>query len=250
VYKRQALSGKLLNLPTTIVMPHDAPAVKLAATRGYGAEVIEYDRMKTSREALSQQIAQESGATVIPPYDYPSVIAGQGTVAKELFESVGALDLLLVCCGGGGLLSGCAIAAYTLSPHCRVIGVEPEAGDDATRSFHTKTLQTVHNPDTIADGARTPFLGHHTFPLILHYVHDMVTVSDRSLLQTMLFLWERLKLVVEPTGALAATALLEKTIHPAPNSRVGVIISGGNVDLRRMLALGIGTVEDEAGYLV
>jgi threo-3-hydroxy-L-aspartate ammonia-lyase len=231
-----ALAGKLLNLPTTIVMPQDAPAVKLAATRGYGAEVILYDRAETRREVLTQQIAQERGAIVVPPYDHPPVIAGQGTAAKELFESVGELDWLLVCCGGGGLLSGCAIAAHALSPNCRVIGVEPERGDDATRSFHTKTLQTVHNPDTIADGARTPSLGNYTFPLVLHYVHDMVTVSDQSLLQTMFFLWERLKLIVEPTGALAATALLEKKINPAPDSRVGVILSGGNVDLRRGLA--------------
>ncbi|WP_416673333.1 threo-3-hydroxy-L-aspartate ammonia-lyase [Egbenema bharatensis] len=232
-----ALAGKLLNLPTTIVMPQDAPAVKRAATQGYGAEVILYDRAETRREVLTQQIAQERGAIVVPPYDYPPVIAGQGTAAKELFESVGELDWLLVCCGGGGLLSGCAIAAHALSPNCRVVGVEPETGDDATRSFHTKTLQTVHNPDTIADGARTPCLGDYTFPLVLHYVHDMVTVSDRSLLQTLFFLWERLKLVIEPTGALAATALLEKKINPAPDSRVGVILSGGNVDIRHILTL-------------
>lgn len=232
-----ALAGKLLKIQTTIVMPHDAPAVKLAATKGYGAEVILYDRSETSREALTQQLAQERAAIVIPPYDYPPVIAGQGTTAKELFESVGELDLLLVCCGGGGLLSGCAIAAHALSPRCRVVGVEPEKGDDATRSFHTKTLQTVHNPDTIADGARTPSLGNYTFPLVLHYVHDMVTVSDSALLQTMFFLWERLKLLVEPTGALAATALFEKQVSPPSNSRVGVILSGGNVDVRRVLSL-------------
>jgi threonine dehydratase len=232
-----ALAGKLLNIPTTIVMPHDAPAVKLAATRGYGAEVIPYDRSETTREALVKEIAQERDATIIPPYDYLPVIAGQGTTAKELFETVGELDLLLVCCGGGGLLSGCAIAANTLSPQCRVVGVEPENADDATRSFHSKTLQTVHNPDTIADGARTPSLGNYTFPLVLHYVHDMVTVSDDALLQTMFFLWERLKLIVEPTGALAATALLEGKVNPTPHSRVGVIISGGNVDLRRVLGV-------------
>jgi threonine dehydratase len=173
---------------------------------------------------------------VIPPYDHRHVIAGQGTTAKELFETVGELDWLLVCCGGGGLLSGCAIAAHALSPTCQVVGVEPEQGDDATRSFHTNTLQTVRNSNTIADGARTPSLGTLTFPLVLHYVHDMVTVSDTALLRTLFYLWERLKLVVEPTGALAATALLEGKLDLA-GSRVGVILSGGNVDLQRLLYL-------------
>jgi threo-3-hydroxy-L-aspartate ammonia-lyase len=231
-----ALAGRLLNIPTTIVMPQDAPAVKLAATRGYGAEVILYDRAKTSREALAREIAAERGATVIPPYDHRHVIAGQGTTAKELFETVGELDWLLVCCGGGGLLSGCAIAAHTLAPNCRVVGVEPEQGDDATRSFHTKTLQTVHNPETIADGARTPSLGTLTFPLVLHYVHEMVAVSDAALLRSLFYLWERMKLVIEPTGALAATALLEGKLD-LTGTRVGVIISGGNVDLQHLLHL-------------
>lgn len=230
-----ALSGQLLGVQTTIVMPQDAPAVKLAATQSYGAEVILYDRATTNREERCRQIAQERGSTVIPPYDHPHVIAGQGTTAKELFETVGKLDYLLVCCGGGGLLSGCAIAAHTLAPQCRVIGVEPEQGDDATRSFYSKTLQTVAYADTIADGARTPSLGQLTFPLVLHYVHDMVTVSDEALLKTMFFLWERLKIVVEPTGALAATALLEQRVAIPPNARVGVIISGGNVELQRFL---------------
>lgn len=228
-----ALSGKLLEIPTTIVMPADAPTVKLAATRGYGAEVVLYERSEVVREEVARRIAAERGSVVIPPYDHADVIAGQGTVAQELFEQVGELDYLLVCCGGGGLLSGCAIAAHRLSPGCRVIGVEPVAGDDATRSFHTRTLQTVHNPDTIADGARTPCLGQLTFPLVLHYVHDMVTVSDEALLRTLYFLWERLKLVIEPTGALAATALLEGIVQ-APGARVGVIISGGNVDLQQL----------------
>jgi threonine dehydratase len=231
-----ALAGKVLAIPTSIIMPEDAPAVKQAATRGYGAEVILYDRSETTRETLCQQLAEERGATVIPPFNHPDVIAGQGTVAKELIEAVGPLDLLLVCCGGGGLLSGCAIAAAALSPDCRVVGVEPERGDDVTRSFHTKTLQTVHNPDTIADGARTHAPGTLTFPLILEYVQDMVTVSDEDLLETMFFLWERLKIVVEPTGALAATALL-KGIVKAPDARVGVIISGGNVDFSQILKL-------------
>ena len=231
-----ALAGQILNIPTTIVMPQDAPVVKQAATRGYGAEVILYDRASVKREELCEQIAIERGATVIPPYDHPDIIAGQGTAAKELIEQVGSLDLLLVCCGGGGLLSGCAIAAHALSPQCRVIGVEPAAADDATRSFYTRTLQTVHNPDTIADGARTPFLGKLTFPLVLRHVQDMVTVSDEALLRSMAFLWERLKIVVEPTGALAAAALLEGIVK-APGSRVGVMISGGNVDLTKIASL-------------
>ncbi|MBW4515567.1 MAG: threo-3-hydroxy-L-aspartate ammonia-lyase [Timaviella obliquedivisa GSE-PSE-MK23-08B] len=229
-----ALAGKLLGIPTTIVMPKDAPAVKLAATQGYGAEVVLYDRAESAREDLCQKIAAERGAMIVPPFNHPHIIAGQGTAAKELIEAVGELDVLLVCCGGGGLLSGCAIAAHTLSPQCRIIGVEPEKGDDATRSFHTKTLQTIGNPDTIADGARTASLGTLTFPLVLHYVHDMVTVSDEALLRTMFFLWERMKIVVEPTGVLAATALLEGIVI-APGQRVGVIISGGNVDLGKYL---------------
>jgi threo-3-hydroxy-L-aspartate ammonia-lyase len=227
-----ALSGKLLNIPTTIVMPKDAPAVKLAATQGYGAEVLLYDRAEMTREELAAELCRERQLTFIHPYDRPQVIAGQGTTAKELIEGVGELDLLLVCCGGGGLLSGCAIAAKTLSPQCKVIGVEPERADDATRSFHSKTLHTVHNPDTIADGARTPSLGKITFPLVLKYVDDMVTVSEDAIKRTMYFLWERMKIVVEPTGVLAAAALLEGVVT-APGARVGVVISGGNVDLQQ-----------------
>jgi threonine dehydratase len=228
-----AISGQLLNIPTTIVMPDDAPSVKLAATWGYGAEVLLYKRAQMTREDLAQQLIKERQLTFIHPYDHPHVIAGQGTAAKELIEEVGELDLLLVCCGGGGLLSGCAIATKALSPGCKVIGVEPERADDATRSFHTKTLHTVHNPDTIADGARTPSLGKITFPLVLEYVDDMVTVSEEAILRTMFFLWERMKIVVEPTGVLAAAALLEGVVK-APDARVGVIISGGNVDLKQV----------------
>ncbi len=227
-----ALSGQLLNIPTTIVMPDDASAVKLAATRGYGTEVVTYNRLTESREALAQKLASDRELTLIPPFDHPHVIAGQGTAAKELLDEVGPLDLLLVCCGGGGLLSGCAIAAHALAPSCQVIGVEPKRADDATRSFYTKTLQTVQNPNTIADGARTASLGELTFPLVLHYVHDMVTVSEAAILRAMFFLWERLKLVVEPTGALATAALLEGIVN-APGARIGVIISGGNVDLKQ-----------------
>jgi threonine dehydratase len=173
---------------------------------------------------------------VIPPYDHPHVVAGQGTAAQELIEDAGRLDWLFVCCGGAGLLSGCAIAAAALAPGCKVVGVEPEAADDATRSFRTKTLQSVHNPDTIADGARTPSLGKITFPLVLALVHDMTTVSDRELLDAMLYLWERMKIVVEPTGALAAAGLFKGT-HEVRGERVGVVISGGNVDLKAICKL-------------
>ncbi|MCX7592820.1 MAG: pyridoxal-phosphate dependent enzyme, partial [Fischerella sp.] len=232
---------RLLNIPTTIVMPEDAPTVKQAATRGYGAEVILYDRSQTNREELTQTLAQQRNLTIIPPYDHPHIIAGQGTAAKELIEEVGELDLLLVCCGGGGLLSGSAIASIALSPKCKVIGVEPERADDATRSFHSKILHSVNNPDTIADGARTPSLGKITFPLVLDYVDDMVTVSEEAIVRTMFFLWERLKIVVEPTGVLAAAALLEGVVK-APQAKIGVVISGGNVDLK-----GLGTGEEGLG---
>ena len=227
-----ALAGRLLKIPTTIVMPDDAPAVKLAATRGYGAEVVLYNRAEITREELGRQIAEERGLPLIPPYDHPDVVAGQGTAAKELIEAVPDLDWLLVCCGGGGLLSGCAITAKALAPGCRVIGVEPALADDATRSFQTGKLQTVHNPDTIADGARTPSLGQITFPLVMHHVDDMVTVSESAILRAMHFLWERMKLVVEPTGALAAAALLDGVVKASQDSKVGLLISGGNVDVQ------------------
>jgi threonine dehydratase len=225
-----ALAGSLLDVRVAVVMPVTAPGVKLEATRAYGAEVITYDPATGDREAIGRAIAAERGLTLIPPFDHPHVIAGQGTSALELIEDVGPLDVLLVPCGGGGLLSGCALAASGRTPGCRVIGVEPEAGDDATRSFHTKTLQRVHNPLTVADGARTPSLGTLTFPLVLSLVHDMRTVSDEQLLRAMFFLWERMKIIVEPTGALAAAALLEGTVR-AQGARVGVLVSGGNVDL-------------------
>jgi threonine dehydratase len=225
-----ALAGRMLGIAATIVMPTDAPCVKLEATRGYGAEIVTYDPKTGDREALARALSVKHGFTVIPPYDHPHIVAGQGTAAKELIEDAGTLNALLVPCGGGGLLSGCALAASALSPGCRVIGVEPAAGDDATRSFRTKRLQTVHNPDTIADGARTPSLGQVTFPLVLQYVSDMLTVDDAALLRSMFFLWERMKLVIEPTGALGACALLEKHFD-AKGLRVGVVLSGGNVDL-------------------
>ena len=224
-----ALAGKLLGVPAVIVMPEDAPRVKLEATMGYGAEVVRYGK-SDDREKVASRISSERGLSLIPPYDHPHIVAGQGTAAKELIEDAGPLDLLLVPCGGGGLLSGCALAAKHLNPACRVIGVEPAAGDDATRSFRTKTLQTVKNPDTIADGARTPSLGKVTYPLVMRYVDDMLTVTDDELLKSMFFLWERMKIVVEPTGTLAACALLEKKLD-AKGRRVGVVLSGGNVDL-------------------
>jgi threonine dehydratase len=231
-----ALAGKLLNIPTIVVMPDDAPIVKQTATRDYGAEVILYNRDTTNREELTKNLAAERELTLIPPYDHPHVIAGQGTTALELIQEVGQLDYLLVCCGGGGLISGCAIATKAVLPNCKIIGVEPELADDATRSFYTKTLQTVHNPYTIADGVRTPSLGKITFPLVLEYVDDMVTVSDAAIIRTMFFIWERLKIVVEPTGVIAATALLEGIVK-ARGARIGVIISGGNVDLLQVSQL-------------
>ncbi len=224
-----ALAGRELGVRVTIVMPQDAPKVKLDATRGYGAAVVLYDGRTTSREQLSAAIAAERGLTVVPPFDHPHVVAGQGTAAKELIEDAGPLDYLFVPCGGGGLISGCALAAAALSPRCKVIGVEPAAGDDATRSFRSKTLQSCHNPQTIADGARTHSLGSVTFPLVLALVHDMTTVSDAELLSGMLYLWERMKIVVEPTGALGAAGLFERGF-PVAGRRVGVIVSGGNVD--------------------
>jgi len=230
-----ALAARLLDMPATIVMPENAPEVKLEATKGYGAEVVPYDPETTVREELAAEIAEERGMTLIPSYDHPHVVAGQGTAGKELLQEAGPLDVMLVCCGGGGLLSGCALAADTLAPDCRVVGVEPAAGDDATRSFYSGELKTVDNPDTIADGARTSFLGEVTFPLVLEYVDDMVTVPDEDLLDTTFFLWERMKIVVEPTGALAATALLTEQVDVV-GKRVGVLVTGGNVDLTQASA--------------
>ena len=234
-----ALSGRLLGVPATIVMPTDAPKVKLEATRGYGAEVVSYDASNEDRQKIAEQLAAERGLTVIPPFDHPHILAGQGTAAKELFEDTGPLDILMVPCGGGGLLSGCSIAAKQLSPDCRVIGVEPAAGDDGLRAFRSGKLETIAFPVTIADGARTMCLGKLTFSIIQRNVSDFLTVSDEELLKWMFFLWERMKIVVEPTGALAAAALLQGKID-AKGKKVGVVISGGNVDLawaaRRRLA--------------
>jgi threonine dehydratase len=230
-----ALSGKLLGIPATIVMPADAPKIKAEATRGYGAEVVVYQKNE-NREEVASRIASARGLTLIPPFDHPHIIAGQGTAAKELIEDAGPLDLLLVPCGGGGLLSGCAIAAKHLSPGCRVIGVEPAAGDDGLQSFRSGKLVEIPLPDTIADGARTKSLGKITFALIQKHVDDFLTATDAELLKWMFFLWERMKIVVEPTGTLAAAALLEGKIQ-AKGKRVGVVLSGGNVDVKQMAAL-------------
>ena len=224
-----ALTGRLLGVPTAIVMPDNAPRAKRDATRGYGAEVIEYDPEQTTREELANRLREERGMALIPPYDHPDVVAGQGTAALELLEEVGGVDLLLAPCGGGGLLGGTALAATGFAG-CRVVGVEPELADDATRSFRTGTLQRVHNPPTIADGLRTPALGAVTWPLVRRHVAEMVTVTEAQIVEAMRFYWERMKLVVEPSGAVALAGLLS---HAALREagRVGVVISGGNVDL-------------------
>jgi threonine dehydratase len=231
-----ALAGKLLGVPAIIVMPADAPKVKIDATRGYGAEVVLYDRATEDREAIASALERERGVTLVPPFDHPHIVAGQGTAALELVQDTGPLDILLVPCGGGGLVSGCAIAAHGLAPRTRVIGVEPAAGDDVQRSFRSGTIQRVSNPDTIADGARTSAPGAITFPLIMKHLADVLTVDDDELLRTMWTLWERMKIVVEPTGALGAAALLEKKLDAA-GLRVGVVISGGNADIAQLCRL-------------
>jgi threonine dehydratase len=227
-----ALSARLLGIPAVILMPLDAPPAKVDATRGYGGEVILFDRFKQDREALTREIAQARGMTLIPPYDHPDVIAGQGTAAKELFEEVGELDYLFVCLGGGGLLSGSALSARALSPACKVYGVEPEAGNDGQQSFRSGAIVNIPTPKTIADGAQTQHLGEYTFGVIRRDVDDVLTVSDAQLVQAMRFFAERMKMIVEPTGCLGFAAACEAGL-PIAGQRVGVIISGGNVDLRR-----------------
>jgi threonine dehydratase len=231
-----ALASRILGVSATIVMPENAPVAKRRATEGYGASIVPYDSEKEKREEVAERLREDGDPVVIPPYDHVDVVAGQGTSAKELFEEVGELDLLLVPCGGGGLLSGSALAARRLNPGGRVVGVEPEAADDATLSFKTGELHTVHNPPTIADGARTPSLGKITFPLVRENVDDMVTVSDDDLVRAMRFAWERMKLVVEPTGVLALAAAMEGKVE-ITGRRVGVILTGGNVDLAYALEL-------------
>ncbi|TSA81720.1 threo-3-hydroxy-L-aspartate ammonia-lyase [Deinococcus detaillensis] len=231
-----ALAAKLLGIPAVIVMPADAPTIKLEATRGYGAEVVLYDRATEDREVIGQRLAHERGLTLVPPYDHLQVMAGQGTAAKELFEEVGPLDVLLVPLGGGGLLSGCATVARALHPVCRVIGVEPEAGNDGQRSFRSHQIVHIDLPVTIADGAQTQHLGRHTFPVILERVDDIVTASDGELVEAMAFFASRMKMLVEPTGCLGAAAAFGNQLD-LRGLRVGVVISGGNIDLSRFSSL-------------
>jgi len=232
-----ALVGKLLGIETAVVMPQDAPVIKREATEAYGAAVVLYDPQERSREAIAKELQQQHGYTMIPPFDHLDVLTGQGTAALELGEQANGLDLLLVPCGGGGLLSGCAIAAKGLNPECRVVGVEPETADDATRSYYSGALQTVKNPPTIADGTRTPSLGKLTFPLVRRYVDAMATVSEDAIMEAVRVLFFRMKLVVEPSGALGLAALLSGKVQA--KGRVGVILSGGNIDgptMRHILA--------------
>ncbi len=227
-----ALSAKLLGMPATIVMPLDAPAVKIAATKGYGGNVVMYDRYTVDREQIGRELAEKHGMTLIPPYDHPHVIAGQGTAVKELIEEVGELDALFVCLGGGGLLAGSALAARQLSPHCKIYGVEPRAGNDGQQSFRSGSIVHIDTPATIADGAQTQHLGQHTFPIIQRDVDDIFTATDTELVACMRFFAERMKMVVEPTGCLAFAAARAMP-DMLKGKRVGVIISGGNVDIQR-----------------
>ncbi len=228
-----ALAAQLLGIPATIVMPRDAPALKVAATRGYGAEIVLYDRYSEDREAIGRGLAEKRGLTLIPPYDHPHVIAGQGTAALELFEEVGPLDALFVCLGGGGLLSGSAIAARSMAPECKVFGAEPAAGNDGSQSFRAGHIIQIDTPQTIADGAQNQRLGFLTFPIIRRLVEDIIEVSDSELVEAMRFFAERMKIIVEPTGCLSFAAAQKR---PA-GARIGVIVSGGNVDLTRLSQL-------------
>ncbi len=227
-----ALVGRMLGVQTTIVMPNNAPETKRAATMDYGATIVEYDPENTSREAVAERLQSTNGFTMIPPFDHLDVIAGQGTAALEMFDQIGRLDTLLVPCGGGGLLSGSAIASKNIDPNCRVIGVEPELADDATKSFYTKQLHRVKNPPTIADGTRTSSLGKITFPLVLEYVDEMKTVSEEAIMEAVKFFFYRMKLVVEPSGALGLAAVLSRAV--ILKGRTGIIISGGNIDSATM----------------
>lgn len=227
-----ALVCKILGLKAVVVMPDNAPKIKRDATKSYGAEIIEYNPEERSREEFAKEIMAQRNLTLIPPFDHENIIAGQGTAAYELIEQVEKINYLLVPCGGGGLLSGSAVAVKNLLPDCKVIGVEPELADDAVRSFKTKTLQTVKNPPTIADGTRTSSLGKLTFPIILDYVDDMITVSENEIIEAVKFLFYRMKLVVEPSGALGIAALLNKKNNF--KGKVGIIISGGNIDAETM----------------
>ncbi|MGH6624461.1 MAG: threo-3-hydroxy-L-aspartate ammonia-lyase [Burkholderiaceae bacterium] len=231
-----ALAARLLGLPAVILMPTDAPAMKIEATRGYGAEVLLFDRYTEDREALATRLSAERGMTLIPPFDHPHVMAGQGTAALELIDEVGTLDVLLVCCGGGGLLSGCATATRHRLPTCRIVGVEPVVGNDVQQSLARGEIVHIEVPRTIADGAQTQHPGRLTFPVIQALADEIVTVSDDALVRAVRFFASRMKMVVEPTGALAAAAALEQIVE-VRGLRVGIIISGGNVDLQRYAGL-------------
>lgn len=231
-----ALSAKILGMPATIIMPQDAPAAKVAATRGYGATVVTYDRYTEDREQIGRELAEKHGLTLIPPYDHADVIAGQGTAAKELFEEVGPLDAFFVCLGGGGLLSGSALATRALSPGCMLYGVEPEAGNDGQQSLRKGEIVHIDTPRTIADGAQTQHLGKLTFPIIQRDVNDILTVSDDELVACMRFFAERMKIVVEPTGCLGFAAA-RRMKEQLKGKKVGVLISGGNIDLGRFASL-------------
>jgi threonine dehydratase len=241
-----ALAARILGMPSVIVMPTDAPAAKLAATRGYGAEVVLYDRFAEDREALTRRLAEERGMTLIPPYDHPDVIAGQGTAVKELIEDAGPLDVLYVCLGGGGLTSGSALSARALAPACKIYGVEPEAGNDGQQSLRAGRIVHIETPKTIADGAQTQHLGEYTFGIIRRDVNDIVTVSDAQLVEGMRFFAERMKMVVEPTGCLAFAGACAAG-DAIRGARVGVVISGGNVDLGRFAALLAGEGQHACG---
>ncbi len=231
-----ALAARLLDIPATIVMPHDAPASKVAATEGYGGQVVRYDRYTEDREEIGRALAADRGLTLIPPYDHPHVIAGQGTAAKELFEEVGDLDALFVPLGGGGLLSGTALSARALSPGCALYGVEPEAGDDGRRSLREGSIVHIDTPKTIADGAQTQHLGAHPFEIIRREVDDIVTATDADLVDAMRLFGSVMKIVVEPTGCLGLAAVRNLAAELG-GKQVGVIVSGGNVDLERYASL-------------
>lgn len=231
-----ALAAQLLGMPATIVMPSDAPESKLAATRGYGAEVVLYDRLRENRTAIAQEIAKERGAALVPPFDDERIVAGAGTAALELLEDAGPLDVLVVPVGGGGLFSGSCLAAHGLDPAIECWGVEPESGDDVKQSLESGTRVTIEIPQTSADGLMTQSPGEITFAILADHAAGVVTVSEAELLDTMRFAFERMKLVVEPSGAAALAAVLHRKI-PAEGRRVGAIISGGNVDAKRFATL-------------
>jgi threonine dehydratase len=231
-----ALSARILGIPATIVMPSDAPAMKVAATKGYGATVVSYDRYTEDREQIGRELAQKHGFTLIPPYDHPDVIAGQGTAAKELIEEVGPLDAFYAPLGGGGLLSGSALALRALSPKTRIVGVEPEAGNDGQQSFRSGKIVHIDVPKTIADGAQTQHLGNYTFGVIRRDVDDVQTASDTELVDAMAFAAARMKIVVEPTGCLGLAAV-RREASALRGQRIGVLLSGGNVDLARLCEL-------------